>query len=354
MQRPADVDLSYFNARVRGMRGLLFRREEYEPLMRLSSIDALLERLKATRYGPHIEAALSRRPEPSEALSAALVTELAASLSMLWKSAPEGARPLLKAMYTHWEIFDLKVLLRGIARGVRREEMKASLIPAGEFDAASLDALLTSKDIPDLISFLETWGSPYAGVLKPGLIEYKRSGRIIEMELRADLATNSLLIDALSASSTGASIMREWLGRKADFQNALTLFKISGEGYSANAASGFFMEGGFGLTRERFIRLFGLKDKEELFNALGAAGTGAMKKALALSGGDTMLMEEAVEDAMKEHFRTLSIIDPLSIALAASFIYMKIREMKNLRLIGRGLAFGVPLDELRLFIFYPV
>jgi vacuolar-type H+-ATPase subunit C/Vma6 len=33
---------------------------------------------------------------------------------------------------------------------------------------------------------------------------------------------------------------------------------------------------------------------------------------------------------------------------------MKVREIKNLRLIARGAAFGVPMDELRRLVFYPV
>lgn len=354
IKRPADSDLGYFNARVRAMRGSLFRKPDYEPLMRLPSADALMERLKTSCYGAHIEAASTRHKAALDALSTAFMTELSSSLAMLWKSAPEGARPLLKAMYSHWEVFDLKTLLRGIAREVRREEIKASLIPVGEFNAAALDALLSSKDIPDLVNFLQTWGSPYAGVLRPGLVEYKRSGRIIEMELRADIVTNSLQVEALSSNSAGARIMRDWLGLKADFQNALTLFKIFGEGYSPAAANGFFMDGGVNLKRERFVRLAGLKEKEELLASLASIGGAAIRKALDLSGSDPVLMEEAAEDAMKERLKTLSIVDPLSIALAASYIYMKVREIKNLRLISRGLSFGVPLDELRLFIFYPV
>ena len=354
IRRPADSDLGYFNARVRAMRGSLFRKPDYEPLMRLPSADALMERLKTSRYGPHIEAASSRHKAALDALSTAFMTELSSSLAMLWKSAPDGARPLLKAMYSHWEVFDLKILLRGIAREVRREEIKASLIPAGEFNAAALDALLSSKDIPDLINFLQTWGSPYAGVLKPGLAEYKRSGRIIEMELRADIVTNFLQVEALSSNCAGTRIMRGWLALKADFQNALTLFKIFGEGYSPAVANGFFMDGGVNLKRERFVRLAAMKEKEELLASLASIGGAAVRKALDLSGTDPVLMEEAAEDAMKERLKTLSIVDPLSIALAASFIYMKVREIKNLRLISRGLSFGVPLDELRLFIFYPV
>lgn len=349
-----DTDLGCFNARVRGMRGALFKRQDYELFMALPSAEALIERLRSTRYGPHIDAASMRTKTGLDGLQFALATELSASLAFLWKIAPEEARPLLRAICSHWEVFDLKTLIRGIAREVRREEIKAALIPAGEFGSAALDELLASKDIPDLVSFLETWASPYARVLRPKLAEYRRSGRITGMELGADLSANAFLLEALRQGPPGEALMRAWLAEKSDFQNALTLLKIAGEGYSPEAASGFFMEGGAFLGRERFMKLAALKDRDELASALAVYGGRAVKKALDASGADPVLMEEAAEDALKERFRLLSITDPLSIAVGASYVYMKIREVKNLRLIGRGLAFGVPAGELRLFLFFPV
>ncbi|CAG1065468.1 V/A-type H+/Na+-transporting ATPase subunit C [uncultured bacterium] len=355
LKKPVPTDLSYFNARVRSMRGEIMRKADYEPLMRLGSAEALVEKLKATRYGPFIEAASSRYSGPLEALSAALLSGLSGSLGQLWKIAPEGTRPLLKAVLSNWEVFDLKTIVRGLSRGVKREEIKAALIPAGEFDVAALTTLLSSKDVFDLVGFLDTWGSPYAAVLRPGLKEYQRNGRIIEMELSADLRTNRLFMEALSAGFFDGRIMREWLALRADLRNALTLLKIAGEGYAVEAASGFFIEGGYKLKRPEFIRLAGLKTKEELLAALKETGGSVVRSVLEkTAGADAALMEEAAEDAIKELLRTLSIIDPLSIALPASYIYMKVREIKNLRLLLRGAAFGIPLEELRRLLFYPV
>lgn len=354
LKRPAPADLSYFNGRVRAMRGALMREADYEPLMRLPSAEALVEKLKATPYGPFIEAASGRYPAPVEALSAALSTALSDSLGRLWKIAPEGTRPLLKAVLSDWEVFDLKTLLRGLSRGVKREEIKAALIPAGEFDLAALNTLLSAKDVIDLVGFLETWGSPYAAVLKTGLAEYRRSGRIIEMELAADLRTNRLLLEALQAGFGDGRIMREWLALRADLKNAITLLKTGGEGYSLEALAGFFTEGGLRLGRRKFARLAGLKDRDELSAALREAGGAVVRGVLDAAGADVMVIEEAAEEALKERLRTLSVIDPLSIALPASYIYMKVREIKNLRLLARGASFGVPVEELKRMLFYPV
>lgn len=354
LKKPAPCDLGYFNARVRSMRGALLRKADYEQLMRLPSAEALADKLKGTGYGAFIESAASRPASILDALSSALLAGLSESFGQLWRMAPEGARPLLKAVMSSWEVHDIKTLVRGLSRGVRREEIKAALIPAGEFDVASLNALLTSKDVIDLVGFLHTWGSPYASVLRPGLVEYRRSGRTIEMELLAELKTNSLFLEALSTGTADSGVIRGLMALRADLWNSLTLLKISGEGYSLEAAAGFFVEGGSKLKRPEFMRLSGIKGRDELLGALRESGGSVVRGVIDAAGADIALMEEAAEDAMKERLRTLSVIDPLSIALPASYIYMKVREIKNLRLLARGVSFGVPLNELRRMLFFPV
>lgn len=352
--RPAArrEDLDYFNARVRGMRGKLLGRAEYEPFLRLDSAGAVAERLRPTAYGPYIDAAMAKSEDPSEAVPSALVAALSDALGLVWKTAPPGARALLKAVFSDWEVFDLKTLVRGIAREVRREEIRAALIPAGEFDAPALSTLLTAKDPPDLVAFLDTWGSPYAAALRPGLAEYLRTGRTTDMELGATLHTHSLLLEALEGGFADSRLMRLWLSVKADLNNALTLLKISGEGYAAEAAAGFFLDGGR-MKRRAFVEMAGMKDKEELMARLAATGP-AVKRLVEAAGADPILVEEQAEHEMKERLRAMAAVDPLSIALPASFVYMKVREVKNLRLIARGADFGIPYEEMSRLVFYPL
>lgn len=353
LEKPRSDDLSYFNSRVRAMRGALLGKADYEPLMRLQSASAVADKLKSTVYGPFIEAASARYTDPREAVSAALNSNLSDTFGQLWEIAPEGSKTLLKAVFSNWEVFDVKTLVRGIARNVKREEIKAALIPAGEFDTASLNTLLSSKDLSDLVAFLDTWRSPYGAALRPGLGEYQRNGRIIEMELGAELHTHRLLLGALESGAMNSDIMRNWLELKADLQNALTLFKVVGEGYTPKAVSGFFLEGGT-LRKHVFVNLAGLKGREVLLAALKDSGRAEVRKVIEAAGADQMILEEMVEEEMKERLRVLSITDPLTIALPASYIYMKVREIKNLRLITRGTGFGIPYDEIRRFVFYPV
>lgn len=353
---PSRTDLSYFNARVRGLRGRLLKSAEYEALIQAEGLGAFSDRLRSTGYGPDIEAALARFSSIEEALPAALKSDLADSFEHLWKLAPEGAKPYLKAALSHWEVFDLKAIIRGISRGVKREDIREVLIPAGELDTAALNTLLTSRDLQDLASFLHTWGSVYAKPITRGLPAFLKNGRTAEIEIALDRRSSEALLDALDGEWLDSRIMRGWAAMRIDFTNINTLVKISGEAYSAGGAGEFFVKGGKALRKNEFIRLSALKSREELFEALRVAVTEPGIKGVLDTADprDPALFEEAAEKALERRLAAIAVSEPLSIALGAAYIHMKVRETRNLRLIARGKLFGMPEDEIRKLLFLPL
>lgn len=356
LKYPQQTDLSYTNARVRVMRGRLLKKTDYGALVKARSMDEVIDKLRSTEYGAYIEAAAARSEKKEEILSIALKNNLSDAFGRLWKITPEGAGPLLNAVFANWEVFDIKTIMRGLARGVKREDIQDVLVPAGDLDAGALNLLATAKDVPDLVRFLETWASPYARPLKKGLPAYEKDGRLIEMEVNLDKRANEMLLDVLSQDGPDALIMREWMTMKIDLANVLTLFKIRGHGYTGEGAAEFFIEGGKALSRQAFIELSSAKDNEELYDNLKARITdiGVSRAIASIDPKDPLLIEEAFEEALENRLSKMASVDPLTIALPASFIYMKVRETKNLRLIGRGKSFGMPEAEIERLLIYPV
>lgn len=356
LKYPQQADLSYMNARVRGMRGRLLKKTDYGPLIKAQGIDEVVERLRSTEYAADIEAASARSEKKEEILSIALKSSLSGAFARLWKITPEGAEPLLKAVFANWEVFDIKTVMRGLARGVKREDIQEALLPAGDLDAGALNTLVTSKDVPDLVRFLETWASPYARPLKRGLPAFEKDGRLIEMEVALDKRTNEMLLEALSEGGRDATLMREWMSMKIDLANVLTLFKIRGQGYTGEGAAEFFIEGGKALRRQGFIELSSAKENDELFDYLKAriSDISIGLSLASIDPKDPLLIEEVFEETLGRRLSRMASVDPLTIALPASFIYMKVRETKNLRLIGRAKSFGMPEGEVERLLIYPI
>lgn len=343
------MDLSYFNARVRGLKGALLGEEDYEAFLKLEDAGRFHESLKSTSYGPYIETAGARYSRSEDIVAEALRVNLSDTLSHLWKISPPEARPLLKAVVSVWEVYSIKAIIRGIARGVRRDSILGAVVPAGEFDRSAVKDLLGSRDLHDLARFLDSWGSPYAKPVKAGLGSFTASGHIMDMELNIDRFIFGHLLSTAGSSGLDGKIIRDFTVLRVDLQNILTLFKIAGEGFSKEGAGDFFMDGGVRLKKKEFLRLSLLKKREELIESLVSVIRDAdITDALGfVDPAEVALLGEKFDELTERRLARLSVIEPLSVALAASFIYLKVREVKNLRLLSRSKSFAIPESETR-------
>lgn len=348
------MDLSYFNSRVRGLRGRLFKASDYQTFMKISGVDEYLSHLRSTQYGPYIERASARVVGAWPVVSTAMVLNLSDTLGLLWKTAPEGARKLLKAVLSYWEVYNMKAVVRGLTRGLKKDDIRSVFVPAGELDPVTLNTLLGAKDIEDLIRFLDTWGSPYAGPLKRGLPRYSRHKNAVELELELDLFVNGFVLSTVGGRSFDEEIVRDVVAWRIDSVNVMTLLKVAGEGFSREGAGSVFIEGGRALGKDVFIELGTLKTRDEVMDGLIEDIKDPLLRDV-VAGADPdepAVIEEMMEEALSERLGRLAVVEPLSIALGVNYIYSKVREIKNLRLIARGKLFSIPQDELERFLFY--
>jgi vacuolar-type H+-ATPase subunit C/Vma6 len=348
------MDLSYLNARVRGWRRVLFKSEDYNSFIGSKSVEDYIDLLKPTVYGPDIAVAGARFERVYDTLSSALRANLSRSFNSLWEKAPLAARPYIKALFSVWEVYNIKALLRGIDRGVPREDVFETLVPAGETDLPALKELVRSKDINDMLGLLRTWGSPYAVPLKEGFPAYKRHHSLFEMELSLDTYFTGFVASAIPLRAVNGRVIRGMLADRVDSLNIMTLLKAAGGGYSEERMEGFFIEGGRRIRWRDFLRLSGIASREELLAALpDAVNDVAWQRILLIAGEEDMdIVEESFEDLHRRALSRHAIKEPLTIALAAAFIYSKIREIKNLRIIARGKLFSIPEDELKRVLIY--
>ncbi|MBI5344916.1 MAG: V-type ATPase subunit [Deltaproteobacteria bacterium] len=348
------MDLGYFNARIRGMRGVLFSAPEYEIFLKTARIDELIERLKATPYGRNIEIAGARFQGLEDILASAMRDNLSDTFAALWKNAPSASAGLLKAALSIWEAASLKAVIRGVDKGIKREEILRTTLPAGEFGIGALSVLAGSKDVSELQGYLETWGSLYARPVRDGMEPYLKYQGLLDIELNIDRFIASSLLTGVSGRPLNGRIIMETLALRADAANIMTLYKTANSGISQEGVSDIFLEGGVNLKKAAFLGLAVLKERDEITGGLlKEIKERDLKDVLASADyEDTGMMEELFDDVIKRRLLRLSVIEPLSIALALSFIYMKVREIKNMRLLAASKAFGIPDEELRRHLIY--
>lgn len=351
------MDLSYLNARVYGWKGRLLGDVELKRLLATEDIDAFAALLKATSFGPDMEVAGAKYTGANsksieEVISTALDMNLESSLAALWKNAPEGSRIFLSAVLSSWEVFNLKGVIRGVERGIPREDILGSIVGLGDFDHSAVNELSGAKDLIEIVRILKSWGSIYAAPLKACIKSYMRTKSLAYVEFSLDVfAFNHHLKRFTSGSlnSLNSKIAREVLTDNIDAANIITLFKVVGEGYTKEAASSLFIPKGTRLSLKTFLRLTEVKEREELAVATAEEVSDSSWKKLLFSTdlSGALTLEEGFEFLSGGCLIRRARVEPHSIAPSYAYIYRKVREVKNLRLILRGKFFSIPSVELQ-------
>lgn len=342
------MDLSYLNARIKAWKGDLLTKEAYGILIGAEDIKSLITRLQETVYALDLEIAEARYEDEREIVEGALKGNLARTFRALWAYAPPEARVLLRPVFSIWEVYNLKAIIRAKVKGISPDDSITILMPAGDMDESALKELNQQKDVRDIVSLLSTWRSPYAEPIKEALDRYMRERHLIILELALD----RFLYHYCLSAAAGNEITEWFASERIDSVNISTLFKLMGEGMPDDNAIDYFLEGGRRIDKDKFLRLAKGRDKKGLLKGLGDfIGYSRWKDIInAAEPEELFFLEEQLEELGREEICRTAITEPLSIALAICFMHSKIREIKNVRLIARAKIFAIPAMEVKRFI----
>lgn len=345
------MDLSYLNARIRAWKGDLLTQAALDKALGAQGIDGLLYCLKETAYARDAETAAARHKLEADIVEGAIRENLARTFRQMWDYSPSEARTLLGALFSIWEAYNLKAMARARANGIPPDSSISILIPAGEMDESALKELNQQKDAREMAKLLYTWGSPYAKPLKDALDEYLRERRLVALELALDRFVHQRALLA-AGDELNRKIIGLFIRQRIDSINISTLLKLAGEGLPPAVSAAYFLEDGERIDKDEFLRLSQSKNKKELLQGLSDSVRGSrFKKAIESADiEEAFFLEEQLEELIKKEMCRLSVVEPLSIALAVCFIYKKIREIKNLRVIARAKIFDMPVIEAKRFI----
>jgi len=347
------MDFGYINARIRAWKGNLFKTADYDKFLSAGSVEDFIKMLKGTCYGFDLEEAKARFREEGEikVLDKGLKGNLSRTLREIWDNFPLEKRVLIKAILSLWDVYNLKTVIRGVHRGISPDEIYSILIPAGDFDEPALKELTRSGEIRAVINILDTWGSPYVKPLKESLRDYLQKKETIAMELALDRFVYGFYLNLIDGSDNNTMMVREILKNKIDGVNLITLFRFI-KGESSYPLTDYYIYGGKSIRENDFMALGISKDEKTLLKGLTEKMKGREWREMIETADllEISMLEETVEDLIGRRCCRKAIIHPLSIAVALCFYFKKLREMKNLRLIGMGKEHSVSENEIREYI----
>ena len=179
------------SARVRAMYSSSLSPQDMLRLSDSPDFSSLFTQLKATAYGPYLEALKDREINPRRVILQ-LRKRLADSYQSVIHMSPEHARPLLVQLYRYFEVGNLKAILRGIVTGSQGgtalslwDRVHDVLFPLGSMTVLPAQAMVESGNVGAAVELLH--GTKYETVLSFAMRRYSAEQNLFPVEVALDL-----------------------------------------------------------------------------------------------------------------------------------------------------------------------
>jgi V/A-type H+-transporting ATPase subunit C len=171
-------------ARVRAMYSTLLDAQTWTELCDVSSFDMLIEAIEHTLYGPYLDSVDSKQLTPRRTIFQ-IKQRVADTYITVIRMVPANSRALFTQLYRHFEIDNLKAVLRGIVTGALWERVLYVLFPLGPMTGLPARRMLETGTIEAAVELLRD--TSYYSVLTHSMERYVVEHSLFPLEVALDL-----------------------------------------------------------------------------------------------------------------------------------------------------------------------
>jgi V/A-type H+-transporting ATPase subunit C len=171
-------------ARVRAMYSTLLTPQLWAELCEAADFGSLIELIKRTAYGPYLMSVADNLLTPRRAVYQ-IKQRMADTYFTVIGLAPTNTRPLLTQLYRHFEIDNLKAVLRGIVTGASWDQVLYVLFPLGPMTVLPAQRMVEAGNMEAAVDLLR--GTPYYDTLSHSMQRYMAEQSLFPLEVALDL-----------------------------------------------------------------------------------------------------------------------------------------------------------------------
>jgi len=343
----------YANARVKGMKGLLLDQSTLEELVKVGTVDGMIELLQRTHYKGYFV-------KGSVRYSGSALIELAAGRSFLHavdkllSFTPKDSKPAVQALLRKFGLVNLKTLIHAKRLGKTYDDVRPYLFPVGGITEADFERIMKAneREIFKEVRHTELGAEMLASstmVFSKQMRDtfnnaLKNMNMFIQLETIMDAYIYLLMDKALSeVGGTEIQSIRRILKLEIDAKNILIVERMKKHGYEADKIKYALIRGG--SLRDSFV--------EKLLDSKDLGATVSLIKSkfrrFTLKEGEVSLvdLEIALEKALAAEKTAAFHRSILSLGVVLGFLLLKEEEMNNIRKIAKAKEFAIPEAEVK-------
>lgn len=355
-KRPESRALKYgySNARVKAMKGLLLKAAFLDEMIRVGTIEGMLELLQRTGYKSDLAGA-SVSYGGSAIIETAASRNFSRNVKKLLQLTPKGDRPVVQALLIRWDLLNLKTLMHAKRLKKGYDDVRPYLFEVGglgdddfrrimKADEGSLMRELRRTELGQKMLSIGT-GQLTRQMKEKFTAALRSLDMFMQMETIIDAYIYLFMDQALSGvGAKEVASIRELLKREIDAKNIMIIERLKKHGIAKERIMGSLIRGGT-LGDALVGKLIDAKDLQAVitlarpkFHRLelrpeGKAGLAELEIALEKSIAAQKVL--AFHRAM------------LSVGVVIGFLLLKEEELNNLRKIAKGKEFNIPESEVR-------
>jgi V/A-type H+-transporting ATPase subunit C len=339
------------DAHVRAMYSTMLTDQEFSLLLEAPDLDSVIELLKNTAYRPYLERVNDK--ELTARRAAYQIRErLADTYTIIINAAPAQTKPLLIQLYRHFEVTNLKAVLRGVVAGSTWDQVRFLLFPFGPTGVLPAEAMIETHNVASAVELLQ--GTPYYDTLSFAMKRYSAEGTLFPLEVALDLSYWRDLWDAVKhLKGADRNQAMRILGPYLDSTNLMWAIRYRVYHH---------------LSEEEIVNYtlpFGYHVSDEAIRSIAAGADISMVVASLypdLPNIDVLLdnpasglqeLELLLQRKVVAACRAVFMGDPFNIGIPIGYLTLFRMEVQDLTVLFEEKATGIKVDNIRRYLMIP-
>ncbi len=336
-----------------------FSPETFAQLLATRDLDALLQFLESTPYGPEVNQARATH-QGIALVEIALNRTLIRRNHLAWAATPFAGRAAVGAYLRRWDLENLELIFASRLEGRTVSETDDHLISSRERPAGLAGGVLTLDDyralleqptVEALASALVRFG--YGATILPLVEEFRRTRDIFPLRFALEADYYRTVLDALKFFQGDEGIVRRFVQSEIDVRNELVALKGKLAELPFDRVAVRFIDGGT-LARSTFEEWYASGGLPALLDRIGSTLAPPAPLADVYRASDGLAEVEAIlwrERARAEFARLRSF--PLSLSVIFAYLLRAELEWRDVRRIAFARLYGVPREKVEPLLVVP-
>ena len=321
------------------MRSLLFRREDYQKMLKMG-FSEIAKFLQESNYRKEINELATNYSGP-DLLELALNKSLAESFKKLIRISPDELGLLIREYAKRKDIEDLKTIIRGIFTNAGEKAIAASVTGAGTLSRDFLASLLKEKSVEGILKANKLVDF---SLFREGLKELGEKRSLAGIENAFDRHYYTQLARFSEMLPEEGELFRRFIQKEVEILNLLAVLRLKKAKFGIGSIRNFIIPSGNGIKDAMMMELASTEDLDNIsgllqkteYKSIVSKGIEEFRKA-----GSLIMLEIGLYKHLLKKSMLFTHQHPLSVDVILGYMFAKDIEVRNLKIIVKGKQLGL-------------